>query len=283
MGNFWDEEALLSVSQILHSILLPNATPSKSSTEERIATQLNAPLDKIQQSLCQWNNTTLNQCISNLTPSHLKQMRIDLRTTNESNLKNSQQIKFIDNTLSKDDFKHLCASQDMHYSVELTLFGYAIVGIINEQVCHLSFIASKELNSASQILQLAWPDATLTLDKQRNHPIYQYLSDQSQPPTEIKILLVGTSFQISVWQALLAIPKGKLVAYSDIAEYINKPKAQRAVGSAIGKNTLALIIPCHRVIRSNGEIGQYRWGDERKAAVILTEQPIPSINENKQA
>jgi AraC family transcriptional regulator of adaptative response/methylated-DNA-[protein]-cysteine methyltransferase len=278
MDNFWDEEAHLSVSKILHSLLLPNAIPSKSSTEERISTQLNTTLDKIQQSLYLWNNTTLSQCISNLTPYHLEQMRTDLPTAFNSNLKSPQGIKIISNTLSKDDFKHLCTSHDMYYSVELTLFGYALVGIINEQVCHLSFIASKELSSAHQILQLAWPDATLTLDKQHNHAIYQYLSDQSLSPTEIKILLVGTPFQVSVWQSLLAIPKGNLMSYSDIAEYMNKPKAQRAVGSAIGKNTLALLIPCHRVIRRNGEIGQYRWGIERKAAIILTEQPIPSQN-----
>lgn len=86
----------------------------------------------------------------------------------------------------------------------------------------------------------------------------------------------GTPFQLKVWQALLSIKIGELRSYGDIARLINQPRASRAVGSAIGKNPLAVLIPCHRIIQSTGELGGYHWGAEKKAALIAAEKNAPS-------
>ena len=88
---------------------------------------------------------------------------------------------------------------------------------------------------------------------------------------QIKLHLKGTDFQIKVWQSLLRIPVGKLSTYGQVANNIEKSKASRAVGTAIGKNPVAYLIPCHRVIRSTGEFGNYMWGSTRKTAIIAWE------------
>jgi AraC family transcriptional regulator of adaptative response/methylated-DNA-[protein]-cysteine methyltransferase len=85
---------------------------------------------------------------------------------------------------------------------------------------------------------------------------------------EIKLHLKGTSFQIKVWEALLKVPMGELVTYNSIAGKLNNPLASRAVGSAVGSNPVAFLIPCHRVIKANGEFGNYHWGPTRKNAII---------------
>ena len=87
----------------------------------------------------------------------------------------------------------------------------------------------------------------------------------------LNILLYGTDFQMKVWEALIKIPYGKLASYSSIARLINQPKASRAVGSAIGKNNIAILIPCHRVIQSLGGLGGYKWGKDRKLSIIAYE------------
>jgi AraC family transcriptional regulator of adaptative response/methylated-DNA-[protein]-cysteine methyltransferase len=86
--------------------------------------------------------------------------------------------------------------------------------------------------------------------------------------SEIKLHLKGTPFQLKVWEALLNIPMASLTTYGQLAAGLSRPKASRAVGSAVGDNPVAFLIPCHRVIQSTGAIGQYHWGSDRKAAII---------------
>ena len=101
-----------------------------------------------------------------------------------------------------------------------------------------------------------------------HHRIQEFF-DRDEPRAEkIKLHLRGTPFQLKVWEALLRIPEGHLTSYSKIAQYIQQPTAQRAVGTAIGANPVGFIIPCHRVIKSVGGIGDYRWGTPRKMAMI---------------
>ncbi len=116
-----------------------------------------------------------------------------------------------------------------------------------------------------------WPQARLMRDDSalaetiaslfRSHPLQQSLH----------LLLRGTNFQIKVWEALLRIPSGEIVSYQTLAGGVGNPRAQRAVGSALARNHIALLIPFHRVIRESGEVGQYRWGSERKSALLAFE------------
>jgi AraC family transcriptional regulator of adaptative response/methylated-DNA-[protein]-cysteine methyltransferase len=117
-----------------------------------------------------------------------------------------------------------------------------------------------------------WPSATIKEDKQLTsnmmNRVFSHPVENKQP---LSVLVKGTNFQVNVWQALLSIPTGELVSYSDIAHAINNQKAVRAVGRAVGANPVAFLIPCHRVIRQNGDLGGYRWGLTRKHAMLMRE------------
>jgi AraC family transcriptional regulator of adaptative response/methylated-DNA-[protein]-cysteine methyltransferase len=98
-----------------------------------------------------------------------------------------------------------------------------------------------------------------------------YVNDKRSMPAEIKLHLNGTAFQLKVWENLLKIPVGSLSTYGKIAGEMGKPSASRAIGTAIGKNPVAVLIPCHRVVQSSGKIGGFRWGSKRKSAIIAWE------------
>jgi AraC family transcriptional regulator of adaptative response/methylated-DNA-[protein]-cysteine methyltransferase len=105
------------------------------------------------------------------------------------------------------------------------------------------------------------------VDKIQQQALFVFQYDLSQL-NQIKLHLTGTAFQLKVWQALLQIPFGSLTTYGALAQSINKPKASRAVGTAIGNNPVAFLIPCHRVIQATGNLGDYMWGSNRKTAII---------------
>lgn len=101
--------------------------------------------------------------------------------------------------------------------------------------------------------------------------VEQLFSSKPLNEKTISLWVKGTNFQINVWRALLMIPKGELKSYKEVAQQIDNPKATRAVGTAIGVNPVAFLIPCHRVIRQSGELGGYRWGLTRKQAMLVRE------------
>ena len=126
-----------------------------------------------------------------------------------------------------------------------------------------------ERDDAFNNLQAQFPNAQYTqmVDLAQQNALFIFKKDWSQL-SNIKLHLKGTSFQLKVWETLLSIPMGGLSTYSSVASAIHQPNASRAVGSAVGDNPVAFLIPCHRVIKSTGETGQYHWGATRKSAII---------------
>ena len=136
-------------------------------------------------------------------------------------------------------------------------------------ICALSFV--EEESATLSDFEKSWPNANVLQDDS----MAQLLVDQFfglEKGHPISVCLYGTPFQNSVWQALLTIPAGQVVAYGDVASMIGSPQAVRAVASAIAANRVGLLIPCHRVVRKGGAVGQFRWGTERKAALIEWER-----------
>jgi len=123
--------------------------------------------------------------------------------------------------------------------------------------------------TALSVLYEKFPNASYNqmVDAIQQNAIFIFTQDWSKL-SKIKLHLKGTDFQLKVWETLLKIPMGRLTTYGDIASKLNNPNASRAVGTAIGDNPVAFLIPCHRVIRSSGELGGYHWGLTRKAAII---------------
>ena len=144
-----------------------------------------------------------------------------------------------------------------------TPFGKAFIVETEKGICSFSFDESSFEKFKSEYSQ-----AELFSGVSKNGKLAQaYFSNWKVPSVPIALDLIGTPFQIQVWKALLRIPSANLLSYKNIAELINSPKASRAVGTAIGKNPIAYLIPCHRVIKSDGGIGGYRWNIERKIAM----------------
>ncbi len=155
----------------------------------------------------------------------------------------------------------------IHYRFAETIFGWVLVANTSIGVCHLSFVHLPTDGIA--YLEQQFPKATLI---ESAHPLQDaalsFFQSGNHALPHLKLHLKGTPFQLKVWEALLKIPLGKLESYGNIAKQIQHPKASRAVGTAIGDNPIAFLIPCHRVIQSSGALGGYMWGLTRKTAMI---------------
>lgn len=158
----------------------------------------------------------------------------------------------------------------INFSFAETPFGKVIVASTNKGVCHMSF--EEDENQALFTLKSNFPNAKYhqLVDKFQQDALFIFQKDWKQID-KIKLHLKGTEFQLKVWETLLKLPLGNLTSYGVIAQHIDRPKASRAVGTAIGSNPIAFLIPCHRVIQKSGDIGGYMWGDTRKSAIIAWE------------
>lgn len=157
---------------------------------------------------------------------------------------------------------------DILYAWHTSPFGSCFIATTTEGVCQLSF-TNREDEEPLNSLALRWPEAKLIGQQKKTKILIDAIFTGAKiPPLHLR----GSEFQLQVWQALLAIPRGEVSSYQQVARAINKPKACRAVGGAVGANPIAYIIPCHRVILSSGELGNYHWGVEIKQAMLNREQ-----------
>lgn len=165
------------------------------------------------------------------------------------------------------EYKNGGKDLSVNYSFFSTIFGEILIATTSKGICYMAF-SDNQTEVLEELFSL-FPNAIYQniIDDIQHRVISIFTSDWKKLD-EVKLHIKGTDFQIKVWEALLKIPKGKLSSYSDISAIIGKPEANRAVGSAIGHNPVAYLIPCHRVIQSTGLFGQYHWGSDRKAAMI---------------
>jgi AraC family transcriptional regulator of adaptative response/methylated-DNA-[protein]-cysteine methyltransferase len=160
----------------------------------------------------------------------------------------------------------------IRYGYYNTPFGESLLATTARGICSLAFVEPGGRSIALEELRANWQESTFVPDQNAGQEIIGQIftnSDQRQAP--LKVLLKGTNFQIKVWEALLKIPEGAAVSYASLAAAIGRPKAHRVVGTAVGHNPIAFLIPCHRVLRANGGIGGYHWGIMRKRAILARE------------
>ncbi len=170
-------------------------------------------------------------------------------------------------SMTPGEFKNGGKALQINYSFAESPFGNIIVASTTKGICYMAF-AEEEASALVELRQL-FPAATFRqmTDLMQQNALFIFTHDWSRL-SEIKLHLKATPFQIKVWEALLKVPMGNITTYAQLAEKIHHPKAARAVGSAVGSNPVAFLIPCHRVIKSTGETGQYHWGDVRKSAML---------------
>ncbi len=182
------------------------------------------------------------------------------------------------------EIKSAGAGWTIRYGSALTPFGHALICQNHRGICHLGFYSQGEMVDALAEAQASWPRAQFQLDQQLASKLAKQIFlakpasqlDQPVPNKPLRAYVKGTALQLKVWRALLTIPAGQLASYGEIASAIGNPKAARAVGTAIGRNPISYLIPCHRVIQQSGAIGGYRWQPERKQAMIAYETCPPT-------
>jgi len=158
----------------------------------------------------------------------------------------------------------------MHYGFHPSPFGSALVMATERGLAGLAFTDHGKERAALNDMKGRWPRANYVEDSARTAVIAKRIFDPAQWQAErpLRVVLIGTDWEVRVWETLLKIPMGRLVTYSDIAASAKKPTAARAVGTAVGKNPISFVVPCHRVVGKSGELTGYHWGLTRKRAML---------------
>ena len=159
---------------------------------------------------------------------------------------------------------------EIAYGIHPSPFGHCLLGVTGRGICWLKFVHGQSESALLADIGAHWPKAVLVRDDRRTGSLIQrvFTFSDTEKPAPLHLHVRGTNFQIRVWEALLKIPLGRAVTYQDIARHIGRPRAYRAVGSALGKNPIPFLIPCHRVIRKFGVFGHYGGGPVRKKAIL---------------
>ena len=170
------------------------------------------------------------------------------------------------------EYKSRGAGVTIRYAIHPTPFGKCLIATTERGICHLSFVQNSEGEAIDQLVA-DWKQATMIEDHRSTVTLMEPIFDlrYSHRGKPLNVHLRSTNFQLKVWQALLQIPAGEVTTYAGIASRIGNPNATRAVGTAVGHNPIAVLIPCHRVIRKVGEFGNYRYGALRKKALLARE------------
>jgi O-6-methylguanine DNA methyltransferase len=164
-------------------------------------------------------------------------------------------------------------SNTIFYSFSSSLFGEYMLSVLGCTVCGLAFVDHRGRQACLGEMKKQWLGYIFTMDKKAVQKYVDAIGRRENVRPR-DVVWGGTAFQVKVWKALLRIPFGKRVSYGRVAAMIDMPKAVRAAANAVAKNPIAILVPCHRVIRATGELGGYRWGTARKKALLEWEASL---------
>lgn len=242
---------------------------------EEVAQQINMSPFHFQKMFTDWAGVSPKKFLQYITVEHAKRMLQQEKATLfdtalETGLSGTGRLHdlFINiEGMTPGEYKNGGENLTINYGFAESPFGNILVASTHVGICHISFADDEA--AAFQSLQQHFPNATYKqmVGLAQQNVLYFFTHDWSKL-NQIKLHLKGTAFQLKVWESLLKIPMGHLSTYGTIAKRIQQPNASRAVGTAIGSNPVAFLIPCHRVIQSSGIIGGYHWGSIRKTAII---------------
>ena len=258
--------------------------PHRIFTLKEISKQLNIDLSETQNSFIRWSGVTFERFLQYFDSEIIKdsqnhQNQLDLFEQQKSepiptiHAKNLPWLSVHFELMNENEYQEHFKNLHLQYAFYPTLFGQIIVASSNRGICYIAF--EKDTDQAVSTLKRRYPNAQMNHQERAiQQSILPVFQKDLSAVHEIKIHIKATDFQLKVWNSLLKVPRGGLATYSQIAEDIHAPQAPRATGTAIGSNPIAYLIPCHRIIRSTGEIGKYMWGSVRKTAIIGWEMAI---------
>jgi AraC family transcriptional regulator of adaptative response/methylated-DNA-[protein]-cysteine methyltransferase len=245
-----------------------------------VAAELGLGESHVQRLFQRWAGVSPKKFVQLLTLRDAKQALAETRSVLEASLETglSGSGRLHDLFLSLErltpgEYKAGAAGLTVRWSVAETPLGRALFAALDRGLCGLFFLTDDGEAGAREDLERRWPKARLVCEPRAVAPYVEELCKrmQGRAGQPLSLVLKGTSLQLKVWEALLRIPEGGVLSYQDVATWVGAGRASRAVGGAVGRNPIAWLIPCHRVIQSTGVLGGYRWGSERKMALLTRE------------
>ncbi len=224
-----------------------------------------------------WAGVTPTQFMQFLTLEYTKEKLVEshslLDTSLDAGLSGPSRLHdlFVSfEAMTPGEYKQMGAGLEIQYGYALSPFGECLVASTSRGICHLGFVTQVGKMEAFHQLKQTWPEANFIQNSEQCSKIVNEIFniDPSKTSRPFHLHLKGTNFQVNVWRALLSIPEGRVISYQDMAVYIGRPTAFRAVANAIALNPVGYLIPCHRVIAKSGITHRYRWGAARKKAII---------------
>jgi AraC family transcriptional regulator of adaptative response/methylated-DNA-[protein]-cysteine methyltransferase len=254
---------------------------------DEIASAIGLSEYHFQRLFTRWAGISPKRFIQFLTKEHAKELLARsenlLDTTHQVGLSSLGRLHdlFVNTeAVTPGEYKSHGAGLTIRYGLHLTPFGKCLIAATERGICHLGFVQTSEGNAIDHLVA-DWKQAKMNEDYESTAPLIARIfpnpeTDSASNKTDqhLSLHLRGTNFQIKVWEALLNVPTGSATTYEHIAAQIGNPNAVRAVGTAVGHNPIAVLVPCHRVIRKAGEFGNYRYGSARKKALLAREFSI---------
>ncbi len=269
------EQLNLNYQRIADAIDYLNRNFKNQPKLDDVAKKLHLSPFHFQRLFTEWAGVSPKKYLQYLTVEYAKKMLKEqksslLDTALDSGLSGTSRLHdlFVNiEGMTPGEYKNGGENLHINYSFAESPFGNVLVASTPKGICQIAFADNQK--KSFQELREFFPNATYsqTVDLIQQNVLFIFTHDWSKL-NQIKLHIKGTEFQIKVWETLLKIPMGQLSSYGDIAKILEQPNASRAIGSAVGANPVAFLIPCHRVIQSTGEFGGYHWGEVRKMAMI---------------
>lgn len=270
-----NQQAHLNYQRIAEAIAYVQSNYKAQPGLEEIADKVNLSPFHFQRLFSEWAGTTPKKFLQYITIEHAKKLLRD----NQTSLFDAAYATGLSGTgrlhdlfvniegMTPAEYKNGGKNLAINYSFAESPFGNIMVASTSKGICHMAFAVDEQ--EAFTRLQNQFTNAHFKQisDVMQQNALYIFSHDWRKLK-QIKLHLKGTNFQLKVWEALLKIPMGRLTTYGEIASQLGKSTAARAVGTAIGQNPIAFLIPCHRVIQSSGKLGGYMWGTTRKTSLI---------------
>lgn len=245
---------------------------------EAIAGHLNISPFHLQRTFKEWVGISPKRFLQFLTIDHarnlLRESRSVLDATFDSGLSSPGRMHdlFISiDAVTPGEFKQLGCGLEISYGIHSSPFGDCVIAVTGRGLCFMGFYSDTLHDDFLEDMKGRFPQACFSENPQKTKPYFDTIFSSNPDNRKLTLFLKGTNFQVKVWEALLKIPEGRVCSYSDISKIIGSPKANQAVGNAVGANPISYLIPCHRVIQNMGIIGNYHWGSARKKAMLLWE------------
>jgi AraC family transcriptional regulator of adaptative response/methylated-DNA-[protein]-cysteine methyltransferase len=274
------ESQLTDYARIEKAIRFLDAQRSQQPTLAQVATHVGLSEAHFQRMFTRWAGISPKRFLQHQTAQVVKQLLRDRHTTLDASYEAGlsgpgrlHDLLINAEAVTPGEYQRAGAGLTIRYGFHPTVFGECLIAVTPRGICHLAFVHPVSRREAMARLEHDWPMAELVPDQNATRgaaaKAFPPPGNSAQP--SIALHVKGTNFQLKVWDALLKVPDGSVTTYGDLATAIGAPRASRAVGTAVGHNPISYLIPCHRVIRSTGELGGYAWGPDRKRVMLAVE------------